>query len=41
MTGVLRLGKNKGGYGGEPIDIERVLGEVDRAARQDGWESEF
>ena len=41
MTGLLRIGRNKGGYGGETIDIEHILGEVDLAARKHGWESEF
>ena len=41
MTGLLRLGKNKGGYAGETIDLDRIISEVDRTATQNGWESEF
>jgi len=41
MTGLPRLGQNKGGYGGETIDIERILSEVDQTARKHGWESEL
>src|SRR5208282_4781623 len=35
-----RLGKNKGGYHGETIDIRAVLREVESAAQQHGWTSE-
>ena len=35
-----RLGKNIGKYLGEGIDIERVVGEVEKAALDNGWQSE-
>ena len=35
-----RLGKNRGGYLGETIDIHAVLGDVETAAQQHGWASE-
>jgi protein MpaA len=35
-----RLGKNKGGYHGETIDIRAVLDEVGSVAKQHGWASE-
>ncbi len=36
-----RLGKNHGGYHGEPINIRAVLGEVETAAQQHGWATEI
>ena len=36
-----RLGKNKGGYHGETIDIRAVLREVEIVAQQHGWTSEI
>ena len=38
---VERLGKNRGGYHGETIDIRAVLREGEAAARQHGWASEI
>ena len=35
-----RLGKNKGGYHGETIDIRAGLRDVETAAQQHGWTSE-
>jgi hypothetical protein len=35
-----RLRKNQGGYCGETIDIRAVLGDIEIAARQNGWSSE-
>jgi predicted deacylase len=35
-----RLGKNKGGYRGETIDIRAVLREVETVAQKHGWTSE-
>jgi len=35
-----RLGKNKGGYHGETIDLRAVLRDVEIAAHQHGWTSE-
>ena len=35
-----RLGKNIGKYLGEAIDIERVVGEVEKAAAKHGWQAE-
>jgi murein peptide amidase A len=35
-----RLGKNLGRYLGETIDIRAVLGEVESAAKQNGWTAE-
>src|SRR5580698_569518 len=35
-----RLGKNNGKYLGEGIDIHRVLGDVEAAAKEHGWKSE-
>ena len=35
-----RLGKNKGAYGGETIDIQALLSEIDALATKHGWESE-
>ncbi|MSU59095.1 MAG: DUF2817 domain-containing protein [Pedosphaera sp.] len=35
-----RLGKNKGGYHGETIDIHAVLREIETAAQRHGWSSE-
>jgi len=35
-----RLGKNKGGYHGETIDIRAVLRDIETAAAQHGWTSE-
>jgi len=40
MSGGQRLGKNHGGYGGERIDIVRVLQDDLRAARDFGWSLE-
>jgi protein MpaA len=37
---VKRLGKNKGGYHGETIDIRTVLRETEDAAKRHGWTSE-
>ena len=37
---VQKLGKNKGGYHGETIDIRAVLRDVEIAAQQHGWTSE-
>jgi hypothetical protein len=34
---VQRLGKNLGGYGGEAIDIDRVLDSIGREAQRHGW----
>jgi hypothetical protein len=36
-----RLGKNKGGYHGETIDIRTVLRDVEIAAQQHGWSFEI
>src|ERR1700689_1135537 len=36
-----RLGRNKGKYLGESIDIQRVLGEIKLAATEHGWSSEI
>jgi protein MpaA len=38
---VQRLGKNVGGYFGETINIQAVIGAVDDAARTHGWDSEI
>jgi murein peptide amidase A len=35
-----RLGKNSGGYLGEPIDVHAVLGEIKTAAQEHGWTQE-
>lgn len=35
-----RLGKNRGGYHGEAIDIAAILREIELAAEQHGWNSE-
>ena len=32
-----KLGKNISGYQGETIDIQSVLGDIERAARRNGW----
>ena len=37
---VERLGKNRGGYHGETIDIRTVLRDVEIAAQTHGWTSE-
>jgi protein MpaA len=38
---VLKLGKNRGGYHGETIDIRAVLREVEIAAQKSRWHSEI
>ena len=35
-----RLGKNKGGYFGETIDVAAVLRDIEAAASRNGWEPE-
>ncbi len=37
---VQKLGKNHGGYHGETIDILKVLGDIEAAAKKHGWASE-
>jgi protein MpaA len=37
----MRLGKNIGGYFGEPLDLPRFLRELDEAARNGGWSKEL
>lgn len=37
MNSAIRLGKNKGAYLGEAIDIQKVLGELEAAAVKNGW----
>jgi predicted deacylase len=36
-----KLGKNRGGYRGETIDIRAVLRDIETAAQQHGWTSEI
>lgn len=36
-----RLGKNHGGYHGETIDIQKVLSDIEAAAKRHGWASEI
>ncbi len=40
ISTVQRLGKNAGKYLGEGIDIQRVVGEMEKAAANHGWRSE-
>ena len=40
MTASARLGKNRGGYGGERIDIQEVLRDVRTLAQQHVWQIE-
>ena len=35
-----RLGKNHGGYHGEQVDLHAVLHDIERAAKQHGWQLE-
>ena len=37
---VQKLGKNHGGYQGEMIDIQKVLADIEAAAKKHGWASE-
>jgi len=39
-TALKRLGKNRGGYHGETIDVRATLREIERAAQQPGWVSQ-
>lgn len=40
MGTVQRFGRNHGGYFGDRIDIDRVVGDIDREATNSGWRSE-
>jgi len=40
MVTANRLGKNKGGYRGESIDLDNILGQLEDQSKAEGWKTE-